>query len=94
MIICLRTDKKQRSKFVKHLYSGTCRKRPPLMSGLGGRLREVSLIAIWLTEFWLAGRLREMVAQGASTVVQNTLFYKSCLLISVWYSQSTEAYSC
>ena len=24
-------------------YSGTSRKRPPLMSGLGGRLREVSL---------------------------------------------------
>ena len=35
-------------------YSGTFYKQPPLMSGLGGHLREVvaygKLIAIWLTE--------------------------------------------
>ena len=31
-------------------YSGTSRKRPPFISGLGGRLREDSLIAMELTE--------------------------------------------
>ena len=48
------------------------------MSDLGGRLREVSQIAIWLTEEPIrilvrlslkrGGRLREAVAQGGSTV--------------------------
>ena len=46
-------------------YNGTFRKRPPLTSGLGGRLLEFSIIAIdWLRshlEFWLGGRV---VAQG------------------------------
>ena len=31
-------------------YSGTSRKRSPFISGLGGRLLEDSVIAIWLTE--------------------------------------------
>ena len=38
----LRKSKKRKKKgFILWAYGGTSRKRPPLMSGLGGRLREV-----------------------------------------------------
>ena len=60
---------------IKHYCSETSRKRPPLMSGLcrrlwerGGRLREVSLNSNLTDRGTNRGRLRELVAQGGSTV--------------------------
>ena len=78
-VLCVSLDHGNPALWISY-YSRTSFEQPPLMSGLGGHLWEVSLMAIWLAEeqlgFWLGGRLREVVAQGDSTVFDLTSKYQ------------------